>query len=315
MEQFLKKLFAGDHRALARALSIVESESEQASKLLEKVFPRTGKAHIVGITGSPGAGKSTLVDRLVGYAASQGKRAAILAVDPSSPFSGGAILGDRIRMVHAGDNAQVFIRSMATRGALGGLAPTTQHLALVLDAAGFDFIVIETVGVGQAEVEIVKTADTTCVVLVPGMGDAVQALKSGILEIADIYVINKSDYEGADRLEKEVRTLIRHDGWVQPIVRTVATKGEGNSGLFSAILKHREWAEGSGEQLVRRKQFLSELLLREVSQDLYRRFMEAKVSRAQMESGLERLMRREISPKEVALELVEGFLSVHGVDS
>lgn len=216
-----QRLLDGDARALARACTLVENRSAQAANLLKTLFPRTGRAFTLGITGAPGAGKSTLTSALITALRRRKLRVAVLAVDPSSPFSGGAILGDRIRMETHHADAGVFIRSMAARGALGGLAPATHDLVLLLDAAGFDWILIETVGVGQDEVDVARLAQATAVVLAPGMGDDVQAIKAGILEIADVFVLNKADQPGAARLEQDMRE------WPRPLVKTVATTGEG----------------------------------------------------------------------------------------
>jgi len=239
MTPLAEKILAGDARSLARAATAIENRSPAAESLLKELFSRTGHAGIVGITGAPGAGKSTLTDRLVHELRRQGQSVGVLAVDPSSPYSGGAVLGDRIRMLSHHADSGVFIRSMATRGHLGGLAAATTDMALLLDAAGKDFVLIETVGVGQDEIEIAKLADASVVVLVPGMGDDVQAIKAGILEIADIFVINKADQPGADRLEREILTMqglsTRPDGWVPPIVWTVATEGQGTGETLAAI--------------------------------------------------------------------------------
>ncbi len=222
---------SGDARALARAISIVENRSPGRSDLLKALFPFTGKARIIGMTGAPGAGKSTLVDQLAKLYRKQDRTVGIIAVDPTSPYTGGAILGDRIRMQDHFADPGIYIRSMATRGSLGGLARTTADVTTVLDASGRDVILIETVGVGQDEVDIVRLADITVVILVPGMGDDVQTIKAGIMEIADIFVINKSDREGAERVEREIRALqtlaTRQDGWTPPIVKTVASDGTG----------------------------------------------------------------------------------------
>jgi LAO/AO transport system kinase len=239
MTELARKILAGDARSLARAATAIENRSTAAESLLKELFFHTGKAVVLGITGAPGAGKSTLTDQLVHEFRREGKAVGVVAVDPTSPYTGGAVLGDRIRMLSHHADPQVFIRSMATRGHLGGLAAATTDMALLLDAAGKDVVIIETVGVGQDEVEVAKLADVTVVVLVPGMGDDVQAIKAGILEIADIFVINKADQPGADRLEREILALqslsSRQDGWVPPIVKTVATDGQGISETRFAI--------------------------------------------------------------------------------
>jgi LAO/AO transport system kinase len=238
------RVAAGDIRAVARAISKVEDVSKDASQLMKKIFPLTGKGLVIGITGAPGAGKSSLVDKLALHYRHQGERVGIVAVDPSSPFSGGAILGDRIRMQMLGLDEGVFIRSMATRGNLGGLARTTVDAVSILDAAGYAKIIIETVGVGQDEVEVVKAADISVVVLVPGMGDDIQAIKAGIMEIGDIFVINKADRDGVLSTEKELEALLslatREDSWHPPIVKTVATESKGIQELAAAIESYRE---------------------------------------------------------------------------
>jgi LAO/AO transport system kinase len=252
--QIAAKVAAGDARALARAATAVENQTPEAAGMLRELAPHAGRAILLGITGPPGAGKSTLVDALVRAIRRDGRTVGILAVDPSSRISGGAILGDRIRMQAHHADAGVFIRSMATRGSVGGVARATADLALLLDAAGRDYVIIETVGVGQDEVEIANVADVTVLVLVPGMGDDVQAIKAGIMEIADIFVINKADHPGAERVEREIHGVLslrnRADGWMPPVVRTVATEGAGVSELLEAI---RSFPRRHGDAATRRR--------------------------------------------------------------
>ena len=247
LEQWIERLRSGDPRALARTISTVENRAPEASALLKALFPHSGKARIIGMTGAPGAGKSTLVDQLARHYRKQNRTVGIVAVDPTSPYSGGAILGDRIRMQDHFADPGIYIRSMATRGSLGGLARTTADVTTVLDASGRDVILIETVGVGQDEVDIVRLADITVVILVPGMGDDVQTIKAGIMEIADIFVINKSDREGAERVEREVRAMqslaIRTDNWTPPIVKTVASEGKGIEKLAAALADYEAYLQ------------------------------------------------------------------------
>ena len=252
----VEQVRSGDARALARAISQIENHSPGWIELLKELFPHTGQALTVGLTGAPGAGKSTLVDQLAKHYRVQSETVGIIAVDPTSPFTGGAILGDRIRMQQHFSDPGIYIRSMATRGSLGGLARTTADVALVLDAAGKDIVMIETVGVGQDEVEIVRLADVTVVILVPGMGDDVQTIKAGIMEIADVFVINKVDHEGAERVEREIRAMqslsSRADGWTPPIVKTVATEGSGIPEVTGAIEAYQSHMQKQG-LLVRRR--------------------------------------------------------------
>ena len=243
IENWAERVCAGDVLAVSRAITAIENHQPEAEQLLREVFPRTGKAYLTGITGAPGTGKSTLVDRLAGHYRRANEAVGVIAVDPTSPYTGGAILGDRIRMQgHAGD-AGMFIRSMATRGFLGGLARATAEVALLLDAAGKDQVLIETVGVGQDEVDIVRLADCVVVVMVPGLGDDIQNMKAGLMEIGDIFVLNKSDREGADRLEQELHAMLSlvmpREGWHPPVVRTVASDGKGIDVLAATVGKFR----------------------------------------------------------------------------
>ena len=266
LENWVAQIRAGDVRAISRAVSAIENQTSDAEALLKALFPYTGRACRVGITGAPGTGKSTLVDRLAGHYRAEKKSVGIIAVDPSSPFTGGAILGDRIRMQgHAGDEG-IFIRSMATRGYLGGLAQAAGDTALLLDAAGKDTILVETVGVGQGEIEIVRLADCTIVVLVPGMGDDVQSLKAGLMEIADIFVVKKCDREGAGQFEQRLRAILQivpeRDGWRPPVVRTVATEGQGIDELAHQIAAFRQHFANAPNRSAREIAYWKEWLLR-----------------------------------------------------
>jgi LAO/AO transport system kinase len=273
MSDWSQKILSGDLRALARAATAVENRRPEAETLLQELFPHTGRSKVIGITGSPGAGKSTLVDRFIRELRNEKKAVGVLAVDPTSPYTGGAILGDRIRMLAHHADEGVFIRSMATRGWLGGLAAATTDMAVLLDAAGKDVVLVETVGVGQDEVEVARLADATVVVLVPGMGDDVQAIKAGIMEIADVFVINKSDQAGADQLEREIKAIqslsTRKDGWVPPIVRTVASDGQGIGEALTAVRSFLERGDGKDRAVenwsMRLREMLRERLLESFS--------------------------------------------------
>ncbi len=288
VENWAALIRAGDARAMSRAVSATEDRTGDAESLLRQLFPFTWHAWRVGVTRAPGTGKSTLVDRLAAHYRADKKSVGIIAVDPSSPFTGGAILGDRIRMQsHAGDEG-IFIRSMATRGYLGGLAQSTGDATLLLDAAGKDMILVETVGVGQGEIEIVRLADCTVVVLVPGMGDDVQSLKAGLMEIADIFVINKSDREGAGRFEEQLGAILQivpeRGGWNPPVVRTVATENQGVAELAEQIARFRERVSKSADRQARELAYWKEWLLRLVETRLVERVLGDRASSAAFET-------------------------------
>jgi LAO/AO transport system kinase len=292
-------VLSGDPRAVARAISLVEDESPSGARLVQRIFASTGRAYLIGVTGPPGAGKSTLVDRLTAQIRAGGETVGVVAVDPTSPFSGGAILGDRVRMqAHAGD-AGVFIRSMATRGHLGGLARATSEVALILDAAGKDVVLIETVGVGQDEVDIVRTADIAIVTIVPGAGDEVQALKAGIMEIADIFVVNKSDREGVDRTVMSIESLLSLQAfaageWRPPIIKAEATTGKGVPELLEAIGRFRRHTASS---LGSRRRARAEWRLRELLAQRFLQFVERDVLEpGEFDRTLERIAARELDP-------------------
>jgi LAO/AO transport system kinase len=314
-----ERLLAGDPRAIARAISLIEDEDPSAADLVGAIFSRTGRAYLIGVTGPPGAGKSTLVDRLITQLKKPGSTQrsqgvfssssiGVIAVDPTSPFTGGAVLGDRLRMQAHSSDAGVFIRSMATRGHLGGLARATGDAALVLDAAGKEIVIIETVGVGQDEVDIIRTADVSIVTLVPGTGDDVQALKAGIMEIADIFVVNKADREGAERLVSSVESnlALHHyaDGeWRPPIVKTVATTGQGIPELVEAIGQFR--AHSLGTQAARRRT-RSEYRLRELVSQRFMDHLERQVlAKGELGAVVDRIAAREVDPYTAANDLLK----------
>ncbi|HMD32628.1 MAG TPA: methylmalonyl Co-A mutase-associated GTPase MeaB [Candidatus Acidoferrales bacterium] len=308
VQKWSEQVRAGDVRALSRAISAVENHAPEAEPLLRALFPHTGAAHLIGVTGAPGTGKSTLVDRLAAHFRRARETVGIIAVDPSSPYTGGAILGDRIRMQgHATDDG-IFIRSMATRGFLGGLARTTADAALVMDAAGKRRLIIETVGVGQDEVDIMGLADCTLVVLVPGLGDEVQAIKAGIMEIADIFVLNKADREGTDRFEQQLKAMLsivpERGGWRPPVVRTIATENKGITDLAASIVRFREHVERSGQLQSRKVANWKQRLIGLLEE----RFLDRVVTRGMGQQGLEaaaaEIAARRRDPYEVVSEIM-----------
>jgi LAO/AO transport system kinase len=305
------RLLAGDRRAVARLITLVENRAPEAREALAALYPHTGHAHIVGITGSPGSGKSTLVNQVAKALRRQGSTVGIVAVDPTSPFSGGAILGDRIRMQDLCGDPGVFIRSMATRGALGGLARATSDVVKVLDAFGKDVILVETVGVGQDEVDIAQAADTTVVVEAPGMGDDIQAIKAGVMEIADVLVVNKADREGAERTVAALEMMLDLKGnapcgWQIPVLKTIATQDEGIAGLVDAVQRHRQFLVQTGNLALRERQ-RADRELADLVQERLRALVLAAVAPGEMDNLVEAIVTRRLDPY-AAADLLVGRL-------
>jgi LAO/AO transport system kinase len=310
-DQLLDKFFKGDTRALSRVITHVENRSADSLALLQQLFPHTGKAHVIGVTGSPGSGKSTLVDRLASAYREKGNVLAIIAVDPSSPFTGGAILGDRIRMHAPASDPGVYIRSMATRGHLGGLASGTADVVTVLDAAGKNPIIVETVGVGQDEVDIVKLADVSIVLLVPGMGDDVQALKAGIMEIGDIFVINKCDRPGVEKMERAVLAMLslahRPDGWQPLIVKTVATEGRGINELMEGIQRYHAFFQASADRLEKKRAAARERLIALLEERLVKTAVQQVFPNGELNKVVEQIADRKQDPYSVVDHVIRNL--------
>src|SRR5215468_4026957 len=308
---WVERIRSGDVRALARAISTIEDSRPESQALLKALFPFSGRARVIGLTGAPGAGKSTLVDQLAREYRKQQRTVGIIAVDPTSPYSGGAILGDRIRMQAHHADPGIYIRSMATRGFLGGLARATTDVSTVLDASGKDLVLIETVGVGQDEVDIVRLADVTVVMLVPGMGDDVQSIKAGIMEIADIFVINKSDREGADRVEREIRAMqtlaTRKDKWTPPVVKTVATESKGVPELAGAIAGYQQFLEQQNLLLKKKISNWRERLVEMLREALVDRLLNERLPQDEVARLAAEIAEHRRDPYSLVEEIVGGF--------
>ncbi|MGB9678926.1 MAG: methylmalonyl Co-A mutase-associated GTPase MeaB [Thermoanaerobacteraceae bacterium] len=291
-----KELLLGDKRAIARAITYAENYPDKAINLIKKLYKKSGNAFVVGITGAPGVGKSTLTDKMVKELVSKGNKVGILAIDPTSPFTGGAILGDRIRMQDLSQNPNVYIRSMGTRGHLGGLSKATNMAVKILDISGMDYIFIETVGVGQSEIEIVKIADTIIMVLAPGMGDDIQAIKAGIMEIGDIFAINKSDRDGADKAVIELRMMLElseERKWVPPIIKVIAQENKGITELLNAVFKHKIYIKDSGELYKRRLENLKtefiDIIISKLTKDIL-----DKINKENLQKNLNKIINKEL---------------------
>ena len=309
LEQWVEKVCAGDRRAIAQAISTVERREPSSVVLLRALFHKAGNAYTIGITGAPGAGKSTLLEKVAAEYRRAGKRVGIIAVDPTSPFSGGALLGDRIRMQALSTDEGTYIRSMATRGHLGGLAPAARDVALILDAAGYDIVFVETVGVGQDEVEVARLADATVVLLVPGMGDDVQTFKAGVMEIADLFVINKADQPGAEDIGRQLNALLsvgtERSGWRPHIVKTTATTGEGIRDLCEELVKFRSATEQSPAGLKRRRENTRLHLLELLRQSLFEKVAQEQIDEKRIGVYVEDILVRRRDPHSIVEEMME----------
>lgn len=306
-----EKLIEGDRRSVARAISVVESNDRGSSELVKLIYPNTGNAYRIGITGPPGAGKSTITNQITKYFRSSGKKVGIIAVDPTSPFTGGALLGDRVRMNDIGQDPGVFIRSMATRGSLGGLSKKAVDAADVLDTAGFDFIIMETVGVGQSELDIANAADTTIVVLVPESGDAVQAMKAGLMEIADFFVINKCDRPGADQAVTALKTILmmkdhNENSWMPNIIKTVATENKGIKEIVEEIERHKDYLTEKNKFL-RRREERTKIRIRNIVEDKIREELWSGTGEKSLNSSIDKVVLGNLSPYHIAEEIIDKY--------
>jgi LAO/AO transport system kinase len=302
MEDLVAEVLQGSVRAMARLITLVENEDSRALQIMGAIYPYTGKAYVLGITGSPGTGKSTLTDKITTILREREQTVGVIAVDPSSPFTGGALLGDRIRMQRSSGDAEVFIRSMATRGNLGGLARTTADVVKIMDAFGKDWVIVETVGVGQDEVEIAKTADTTIVVLAPGLGDTIQSMKAGVMEIADLYVVNKADRSGADELLSEINVRVEQDSqikksaWQAPVLKTIALDNQGTESLVVAIEKHRSFLRESGKLRKNRREKTRQETLALLKDEISRNVLEKVLGNGRFDALIDDIVAHKKDP-------------------
>ena len=310
MDDLVAEVLQGSVRAMARLITLIENEDSRALYLMAAIYPHTGNAYVLGITGSPGTGKSTLTDKITSVLRDREQTVGVIAVDPSSPFTGGALLGDRIRMQRSSGDAEVFIRSMATRGNLGGLARTTADIVKIMDAFGKDWVIVETVGVGQDEVEIAKTADTTIVVLAPGLGDTIQSMKAGVMEIADLYVVNKADRSGADALVSEVNVRLEQDSqikkavWKPPVVKTIAVDNQGTDSLVKAIEKHRSFLQQSGKLRKNRREKTRQETLALLRDEISRNVLEKVLGNGRFDALIDDIVAKKKDPYTSVQEII-----------
>ena len=306
----IDRLLAGDRRALARLATHVENGSELGQAAIQRIYPRTGRAHVVGVTGAPGTGKSTLIDALISEIRSTDRSVGVVAIDPSSPFSGGATLGDRIRMRERSEDDRVFVRSMASRGRRGGLAPATNGLVHLLDGTGFDLVIVETVGVGQEEIDVVRATHTVVVIQVPGLGDGVQTIKAGLLEAGDVYVVNKADRDGADAVLRDLRSLLgaprgrTGPSWTPPILKAVASEGSGAREVLSAIDAHYRWLVESGSMVERQNEMARHEIISIVWEQLRRTLFDERVTAGRLEAIVLDVAARRLAPDDAAIHLL-----------